>query len=381
MISSTIESDADTAVAHAPSAAGPELAIVVPTFKESANVRPLLDLLDKALAGIRYEVVFVDDNSPDETAALVRRIGRTDPRVRCVLRIGRRGLSSAVVEGVLAANADFVAVMDADLQHDETLLPKMLQAMKSGQTDVVIASRYVQGGGIGQWNASRAWMSRFATRLSGLVLRQPVQDPMSGFFMTRQALFEEAVPRLSREGYKILLDFLASSPRTLRCAELPYVFRPRVHGESKLDSLVLWEYAMLLLDKMTGGRIPARFVMFSLVGGSGVFVHFLVLTLGIGMAGVAFAAAQAGATLVAMTWNYALNNWLTYRDRRLTGIRWFTGLFSFYLVCGIGALANVGIASFLFDRQYLWWIAGGAGVLVGTVFNYVTTALFTWKRR
>ena len=381
MIASTIESPADSVATLATPAAGPELAIVVPTFKESANIQPLLASIDKALAGIRYEVVFVDDNSPDDTAALVRRIGRTDPRVRCVLRIGRRGLSSAVVEGVLAANADFVAVMDADLQHDETLLPKMLQAMKAGQADVVIASRYVQGGGIGQWNASRAWMSRFATRLSGLILRQPVQDPMSGFFMTRQALFEEAVPRLSREGYKILLDFLASSPRALRCVELPYVFRPRVHGESKLDSLVLWEYAMLLIDKMTGGRVPARFVMFSLVGGSGVFVHFLVLTLGLGVAGAAFAAGQAGATLVAMTWNYALNNWLTYRDRRLTGVKWFTGLLSFYLVCGIGALANVGIASFLFDRHYLWWIAGGAGVLVGTVFNYVTTALFTWKRR
>ena len=361
--------------------AAPELAIVVPTFREAANVEPLLAAIDKALAGIDYEVVFVDDDSPDQTASLVRRIGRIDPRVRCLLRIGRRGLSSAVVEGVLACNADYVAVMDADLQHDEALLPQMLQAMRSGRADVVIASRYVEGGSVGQWSGSRPWMSRIATRLGGLVLRQPVQDPMSGFFMTRQSFFEQAAPRLSKEGYKILLDFLASSPQVLRCVELPYVFRPRLRGESKLDSMVLWEYAMLLIDKMTGGRLPARFVMFSLVGGSGVLVHFSVLSLCLGWGSIGFAAAQAAATIVAMTWNYLLNNWLTYRDRRLVGARWVRGLLSFYLVCGIGALANVGIAGLLFDRRYEWWIAGGAGVLVGTVFNYVTTALFTWKRR
>lgn len=375
------ELDTTRPARHPVDRAGPELAIVIPTFREVDNIEPLLALLERALAGIAYEVVFVDDDSPDATATKIRQIGRADPRVRCVLRIGRRGLSSAVVEGVLAANADFIAVMDADLQHDETLLPKMLAAVKSQRADVVIASRYVDGGGIGQWSGSRAWMSRLATRLSGLVLRQPVRDPMSGFFMTRQALFEQAVPHLSREGYKILLDFLASSPRALRCLEVPYVFRARVHGQSKLDSLVLWEYAMLLLDKMTGGRIPARFVMFSLVGGSGVLVHFLALTLLLGAAALGFTAAQAAATLVAMTWNYALNNWLTYRDRRLRGAKWLSGLLSFYLVCGVGALANVGIAHVLFERDYRWWAASGAGVLVGTVFNYVTTALFTWKGR
>ena len=368
-------------VVEARFARAPELAVIVPTYREAANVRPLLALLHEALSGIPYEIIFVDDYSPDGTAALVREIGRTDPRVRHLMRIGRRGLSSAVVEGALSTGADYVAVIDADLQHDEKLLPRMLETLKTDRADVVVASRYVDGGGVGDWSKSRAWMSRFATWLSSLVLPQRVTDPMSGFFMTRRDLFEAAVPSLSGEGYKILLDYLASSPTKLRVAELPYVFRQRLHGESKLDSLVLWEYAMLLADKLFGHIVPPRFLLFGLVGGTGVLVHFAVLSLLLKGAAVSFNTSQTVATVVAMTTNYLFNNWLTYRDKRLHGIRWWKGLVSFYVVCSLGAIANVGIASVLFERHYLWWIAGLAGIVVGTVFNFAMTSVFTWKRK
>lgn len=355
-----------------------ELALVIPTFNESSNVPELLRRLDHALAGIQWEAVFVDDNSPDGTAALLRRLAQTDPRVRCIQRIGRRGLSTAVIEGVLSTAAPVVAVMDADLQHDETLLPRMLARMQQGDTDLVIGSRYVEGGGIGAWDDKRAAMSRFATRLSRLVMRQQVSDPMSGFFMTRRECFEQAAPYLSGQGYKILVDLLASSPTELRVAELPYTFRERFSGESKLDTAVLWQYAMLLLDKKIGRWVPVRFAMFALVGGTGVVVHFAALA-SLMAFGIAFAVAQTGATAVAMVSNFVINNLFTYRDRRLKGWAFVRGLFTFAAACSVGAAANVGAANFLFQNAYSWWLAGAAGVLIGVVWNYVATSILTWR--
>lgn len=365
-----------------PTAVGSELSIIVPTFKEVLNVVPLLERLAAALETIEYEVIFVDDDSPDGTASRAKALARDSHRVRCVHRIGRRGLSSAVVEGILSSSAPYVAVIDGDMQHDERILADMLRILNANSADLVVGSRYADGGSIGDWTASRAWMSAFAGRLSRLILKgQSLKDPMSGYFMTRRELFDQAVPHLSAEGFKILLDFVASSPTRLRITEVPYEFRNRIHGESKLDSLVLWEYGILLIDKMFGHIIPARFVLFGLVGATGVIIHFSVLTTLLKGFDVPFAAAQAGATIVAMTTNFELNNLLTYRDKRLRGVRWFTGLLSFYLVCGVGAAANVGIANALFRNDYAWWTSALAGIIVGTVFNFVLTSAFTWKKR
>jgi dolichol-phosphate mannosyltransferase len=290
-------------------------------------------------------------------------------------------LSSAAVEGMLATSAPYIAVMDADLQHDEALLPLMLDKISTGPDDIVVASRYCAGGSTGEWDSSRAAMSRFATMLSRLIVTADLTDPMSGFFMIKREALHRAVRRLSKEGYKILLDLFASSPNKMRFAELPYTFRERIAGESKLDSAVIWEYLLLIFDKLFGHIVPGRFVMFSMVGVSGVFVHFLCLWAGFKVAGIAFATAQVGATFVAMTSNYALNNLLTYRDRRRRGLKFLTGLATFYLICGIGVVANVGVANVVFARDYSWWLAGGAGVLVGTVWNYTASSIFTWGRR
>ena len=253
---------------------GPELSVVVPTFNERANVLELLQRLRECLAGHRWEVIFVDDDSPDGTAQFVREIGQRDNRVRCIQRIGRRGLSLACVEGMLASSAPYLAVIDGDLQHDETLLPHMLERLKQDQTDIVIGTRYAPGGELGDWNQSRAAISHFATRLSRLVLRADLSDPMSGFFMLRREAMERCVRKLSGIGFKILVDLFASSSRPLRFAELPYEFRTRKAGESKLDTQAAWDYVMLLLDKLIGHLIPVRFLAFSLVGGTGVLVHF-----------------------------------------------------------------------------------------------------------
>jgi dolichol-phosphate mannosyltransferase len=356
-----------------------ELSIVVPTYNERDNIDEVVARLQRCLADREWEVIFVDDDSPDGTAELVRRHARENPRVRCVQRIGRRGLSSACVEGCLASAAPYLAVMDADLQHDETLLPRMLQELEQGTADVVIGTRYADGGNVGNWERSRAWMSRFATRLARLVVPAELSDPMSGFFALHRTAFDGAVRQLSAIGFKILLDLLASSPQRLAVRELPYRFRNRHAGESKLDSQAIWEYLMLLADKLVGRYVPVRFLAFALIGALGVAVHFAVLSVAFGPLHAPFATAQTAAALVAMTGNFALNNALTYRDRRLRGWAWMKGWLSFTLVCSIGMLANVGVATWLFAADTAWALAALAGIAVGAVWNYAVTATYTWR--
>ena len=363
--------------AQAPPQKRLELTVVVPTFNECDSVGLLLARLDAALGGIEWEVVYVDDDSPDGTAKKIRELAQGNPRVRCVQRIGRRGLASAVIEGMLASSAPYLAVIDADLQHDETLLPRMLEVLKAEDLDIVVGSRHAAGGSVGDWTHRRVMISKAATRLARLVVGAELADPMSGFFMVSRPALERTVRRLSGHGFKILLDLFASAPTHFRYKELPYVFGQRQHGVSKLDSLVVWEYLVLVADKLCGGYVPARFISFAAVGGIGVLVHFITLYFSLKF--LAFSAAQAVATVVAMTSNFALNNTLTYRDRRLTGGRFFTGLLSFYAVCSIGAVANVGIATAAFASHYTWWASGLAGVIIGVVWNYTISSVLTWK--
>lgn len=356
-----------------------ELSVVVPTYNEVDNIATMVESLAACLGSVEWEVIFVDDDSPDGTAERARELASRDPRVRCLHRVGRRGLSSACIEGMMSSSAPFLAVIDGDLQHDETRLPEMLERLRGGELDIVVGSRYVEGGGIGDWDQRRAAVSRIATRLSKSVLKADLTDPMSGFFMISRDAFHRCVRQMSGIGFKILLDVFASSPEPLRFAEIPYRFRLRQEGESKLDAYVAWEHLMLLADKALGRFVPARFVAFTLVGGLGVFVHLAVLSALFSGMGMPFVAAQAAATLVAMTFNFVLNNVLTYSDRRLRGWGWLRGWLSFTLVCSVGALANVGIAAYLFERGTFWLASGLAGIVVGAVWNYAATATYTWK--
>jgi dolichol-phosphate mannosyltransferase len=355
------------------------LAIIIPTFNESANVRPLLDKLSRALVGINWEAVFVDDNSPDGTADLVRQIGLTNRNVRVVHRIGRRGLSSAVVEGMLATSAPVLAVIDGDMQHDETILPQLFAKIASGDADVAIGTRYSAGGSVGEWDQSRHRISQFATSLGQWVLKTTISDPMSGFFVLARPTLMAAMPKLSGVGFKILLDIVASSPKPLRVAEVPYKFRVREAGESKIGALVAMEYGSLLLDKTIGQYIPVRLINFLIVGGMGVGVH--MATLGTSLAfGLDFLPADILAVMVAMTFNFFLNNVFTYRDRQLKGWKMFTGLLSFWAICSVGGVANVGIGTWVNAHDGRWFLAGMAGVLIGAVWNFAASSFVTWKK-
>jgi dolichol-phosphate mannosyltransferase len=355
------------------------LSIVSPTYNEIENIKSLATLIEQAMGPEGWELLFVDDDSPDGTSDYVRELARTDRRIRCVQRIGRRGLASACVEGMLASSAPCIAVIDADLQHDERLLPKMTALMETNDLDLVIATRYAAGGGTGSWDEGRKALSRFATTLAQRLLKQNVSDPMSGYFLVSRSMINESVRRLSGIGFKILLDILMSSPRRLRIDEVPYTFRDRQAGTSKLDSTEIWNFGMLLVDKTVGRFIPVRFVAFIMVGGLGTLVHMSVLYILFGASITTFVIAQALATIIAMIFNFYLNNLLTYRDMRLVGRKWLTGLATFMLVCSLGAIANIGVADYLFQRDSKWAIAGLAGILVGAVWNFAMTRLYTWR--
>eukprot|EP01037_Dinobryon_pediforme_P006645 gene6645-6714_t len=363
----------------------PELCVVVPVLNERDNVGPLVEAVRHVLNGVAWEIMFVDDDSRDGTRDVIAAIARTDPRVRMIHRVGRRGLSSAFIEGAQASIAPYVAAMDGDMQHDESLLPRMLEALKDAPehpgAEIAIGSRYVPGGGIGEWDAKRAGMSNLATRLGQMVLKTQVADPMSGFFMLRRATFDAALRNLSAIGFKILLDIIASLPTPPRIVELPFQFRTRTAGESKLDAGVMRDYLLLLVDKTVGHLVPVRFVLFAGVGSVGIVLHMVVLLLTLKLVGEPFAIAQSVATFVAILGNFVMNNLFTFGDRRLRGKRAWIGLVLFALICGVGAIGNLSVAAFLFGPQMTsWWIAGLVGAVMSLVWNYAVSSAIIWRR-
>ena len=364
-----------------PSKAAPELTVVVPTLNERDNVGPLIDRLDRLLVGVDWEAVFVDDDSADDTAEHLRDLGRTDRRIRCIRRFGRRGLSSACIEGILSTSARYIAVIDGDLQHDETLLPRMLDILKREPIDLVVASRYLASGAADGLSTRRRVLSRAGVWLARVLLKSDVTDPVSGFFMTRSEVADKAAPRLSGVGTKILIDLLASVPEPLSVIELPYRFRERNSGSSKLDWFIVLEFLALLVEKVSSGYLPSKFLLFGTVGASGMVVHLVVLRILLVAAGASFVGAQSTATATAMVWNYFLNNILTYRDYRLVGCAALRGLASFMVICGFGAVVNVLVARDLYVMTQMWFFAGACGAVVGALLNYALTSMFTWGRR
>lgn len=357
-----------------------ELAVVIPTFNEAANVGPLLRRLDVALKGISYEVIFVDDDSPDGTADLARSISISDPKVRVIHRVGRKGLASACLEGMMATAAPYIAVIDGDQQHDEAILPQMLEQARTAKLDLVVGTRNASGGSMGDFSQSRVRLSKLGARLSRWIARAELTDPMSGYFLLDRRWLNEVIHLTSAVGFKVLLDLVASSPRPPRLAEIPYTFRSRQFGESKLDILVGLEYFQLLVDKMIGHLLPVGFVLFSIVGSLGLIMALGLLYVCINILGWPHNFSHLTVTLLVMTLNFFLNNTLTYRSQRLKGKRIFAGLASFMLACSLGVVLNLQARSSAEQAGLPWYISSGLGLVVGAIWNYAIAGAFTWRR-
>jgi len=358
-----------------------DLAVVLPTYNERENVAEVIHRLSTTLEGLNWEVIFVDDDSPDGTSDVVREFAAHDHRIRLVQRIGRRGLSSACVEGILASSANCIAVMDADLQHDESILPQMLEKLRSQSLDIVVGTRNAEGGSMGDFSRMRVAISQLGRKVSGAIAHCEISDPMSGFFLLRRGFFLEVVRGLYGGGFKILLDILATSKRPVQLGEVGYRFRNRLYGKSKLDISTALEYLFLITNKLTRGTVPTRFVFFALVGSIGLGVNLGCLALFYNVFHMGFWNSQALSTIIAMAGNFFLNNLITYRDRSLRGLQLFAGLATFMTACSFGAWANVSFADSLLHAGASWYLAGLAGMVLSAVWNYSISNLFTWQRR
>jgi dolichol-phosphate mannosyltransferase len=369
------------------------LGVVLPTYNERKNLRGMIDRLDKALAGIPFEVIVVDDNSPDGTSDEARAIAQDDGRVHVIQRIGRRGLSSAAIEGMCATAAPVVAVMDADHQHDPELLVQMLAAIESGDYDLSYASRFAEGASTEEWGRpDRVKASTLANRIANKVTGVELSDPMSGYFMLRTETLRADAHRLSGVGFKILIDILATVDETLRIKEVPMNFAARLEGESKLDRTVVFEFMVGLYDKWLGRWIPTRFALFGTIGALGVVVHMAVLAVVLNLFGeamrvnhypdeTAFIVGQTTAALVAMTFNFVLNNELTYADKRLRG--WaplLGGWVRFLITCAFGLLTNIGAATALVRIGFNPYPAALVGIVLGSVWNFALSSKFVWGK-
>ena len=358
----------------------PELTIVVPTLEERENLAPLVAALEAVLGGIDYEVLFVDDDSGDGTAAAAREMAQHNRRVRVIERIGRRGLASAAVEGMLASSSPYLAVMDADLQHDESILPAMLAKLQGAALDLVVATRVTEGG-MDAMPPPRRLLSRLGQRLSTLICSTTLSDPMSGYFVLTRAYLEEVAHALSGTGFKILLDLVVSARRPVRLAEVPYRFRPRLHGTSKLDIVVAVEYLALVADKLVGDFVPPTYVIFGCAGSIGILAHLAAVQLLRLIPGTTLERAQLTSSVFVIAVNFVLNNQFTFRSARLRGRRFAAGLLVFYIACSIGLFLNLRVLETLTALRAPWYLAAAAGLAVGSVWNYWMSAMFVWQVR
>jgi dolichol-phosphate mannosyltransferase len=357
----------------------PLISVVVPTYNEAANISMMYDGLARALAGRSWELVVVDDDSPDGTADAVRGLGRRHDNVRCIQRVQERGLASAVHWGVQAAHGEVVVVMDGDLQHEPALIPQMLDALQKGH-DIVSGSRFLEGAEAeGLSPGLRRRLSGWGNRLTNRFLGKALSDPLTGFFATSRRLFLESIPLMQADGFKVFFDLVYHNPN-VAVRELPFEFRHRRHGESKLELYVLWLLACDIVSKLSRGTLPPRLVSFVGVGLIGSIFHFSVLYICLGL-GAVFWLAQATATVVAMVFNFTINNLLTYSDDRLRGGAFYKGLLLYSLIASVGIVANVSTAQIAYlHLQGHTFIAASTGLVIDVIWRFVVSNRLIWGR-
>jgi dolichol-phosphate mannosyltransferase len=380
--------------------AHPVVSVVTPTFNEADNIPILVSRLHDALQGIPHEVIIADDDSPDRTWQVAEQIAEKDPTVRVMRRFHDPGLSASVLDGMSIARGDVLAVIDADLQHDETILPLMVEHVRGGDADVCVGSRSTPGGGYGDWAASRRFVSWVATVLARLLLRVPVSDPMSGFFAISRRAYEETAPRLNPQGFKILLEIIGRNS-ALRVKEVPYEFASRVHGETKLSRSVVRSYLLGVAELRVGRQINPQFVLYVLVGLIGLGVNSAVFALGeaLDMPRVTtglndaldpIASSFLVSVQVSILVLFVLNNEFTFWEQRYRGWKLFPafGLYEGMTLVGTGV--HVAIFTFLQNTGLLLSVLGAGptrvlhnlmGYVVALVVNWILNTTYLWRRR
>ncbi len=361
-----------------------QLSVIIPTYNEKDNIEEILNRLEKTLKNISYEVIFVDDDSPDGTAELIREQTKRKQYISLIHRLGRRGLAGAVIEGILSSKSEICAVIDCDLQHDETKLSEMYSLFeKKPNLDLVVGSRFLNEGDIslGAFSYVRRLGSNLATFYTKKLLGIKISDPLSGFFMVKRKSFEQYSKRLQTQGFKVLADLVASARQNFVTEEVSYKFKSRYAGESKMTIATGLELLGLIISQIFNGNLSIRFILFCFVGLSGVLIQLLVTGIFMNFSKISFDIAQTFGIVSAMTTNYFFNNLLTFRDRSLKYFELLKGLITFYLICSLGALANFALAHFLYSQLSNWLIASLGGAIFSAIWNFTLSSMFTWKIR
>jgi dolichol-phosphate mannosyltransferase len=359
------------------------VSIVLPTYNERGNIESLLAQLLPLQERFDLELLVVDDDSTDGTAELVRHLAREQPRLRLIRRIGRSGLASAIKEGLLDATGDLAVVMDSDGQHEPASVLQAITTLQREELDLVIGSRFhpeAQIHGLsGRRETGSSWANASA-RFSLPARYRDLSDYMSGFFALRLDPLLPLIRAVDVNGFKFLYELLAVSRGRLRVAEVPLQFQARNYGSSKLDLAIFWDFLISILHSLSLRLLPRRAISFALVGASGVVVQLLATQLLMALAGLPFGQALPVAVVAAASSNYLINNALTFRFQRLTGLALVKGLLKFLLVASLPVLANVGLASAFYSfvaRDTFW--AQLAGILVVFVWNYAASSRFVWN--
>jgi dolichol-phosphate mannosyltransferase len=354
------------------------LSVIIPTYNERDNIVPLVERIHHALSNREYGILFVDDDSHDGTAELAKSLSSKYP-VSVIVRRDKKGLASAVVDGLKHASGETVMVMDADLQHPPEVIPDLLKAIDDG-ADMAVASRYVAGGGCQGWSLIRRIISKTAIFLAHLLLplTRNIEDPMSGFFMFhRQAI---AGADLKPSGYKILLEILVLGDFH-HTVEVPYTFVTRKRGESKLSGRQQIEYLRHIFSLMRRTGELLRILKFCLVGTSGIFVNEGLLWVLTELAGFPLFMASPISIECSIISNFTLNNFFTFRDRRSLALKaTLLRLLKFNLVSLAGLGINVGVLLFfsnIVGIHYL--IANIFGIVVAFMWNYILSTWWTWR--
>ena len=363
-----------------------KLSVIIPTYNEVNNIEPIVKLLELSLKSINFEIIFVDDNSPDGTINEIKKLSEVNKKVRYILRFDKSGLSSAVTDGILNAESEICVVMDGDLQHDEKIIPMMFKKIVDGKLDLVVGSRFKRKNDSSSLNTKRFLFSKFGNMLSNSLLINKLTDPMSGFFMIRRNIFLSIIPRLSQIGFKILLDLIISSEKKLSFQEIEFKFRKRNSGDSKLNYLIFWDYFLMLIDKKFGKLVPVRFISYCLIGLIGVLIHIFSFLILFKVMQLNFFHSYLPAMLITMTSNFFINNALTFRHVQLLKPKdVIRGLFLYYIICSFGAFSNIMIATNIYNSSIFsnldlnWIVATFSGLLVSSVWNYLVSSRMSWR--
>jgi len=355
-----------------------DLSVILPTYNEKENIILILDKIRKVLKDVSYQIIVVDDNSPDGTWEIAQHYAKKHSNIQVIRRLNMKGLSSAILEGFGSSNSKWMVVMDADLQHDEKILVDFVKAFEDG-FEIVVGSRKTAGGSIGEWNFLRRVISWVATRMAFFIIKNNVSDPMSGFFGIQKEIFENSIDKINPRGFKLLLELLAHNPH-VKTHEIGFTFNKRQYGKSKLSTNVIFDYLAALYDLSLGKYLPLRFIKYSIIGFIGLLVYQATIWIGLNLLQVSKYYSLALGIEAAILSNYFFNNFWTFKDYRHRSIHIISGLFSYHLISIAGVIINYSSSVLLIDRFAVnIYVASIIGAVLSTLWNYRMNFQITWK--